>query len=108
MEVGTKATKVALSLAKRLAKRPGTPPYMVSILKECKESYDSALYNYEEAMIALPKRDIGRMNSMLSAVITDVGDCEDEFSGEKSPLLMYGDRVTKMTSNCLAIVSLIH
>jgi len=54
-----------------------------------------------------PARDIGTINTMLSAALTDFVTCEDEFSGETSELSPYDDKGTKMASNCLAIASLI-
>ncbi|KAL6548199.1 hypothetical protein OROGR_008620 [Orobanche gracilis] len=92
-----------------MADAPGVPPELASVLRDCKDSYDDAVYNFESTIDAFPRRDIGTMNSMLSAVITDVGDCEDGFSGfgEESPFSSVADRLTNMTSNCLAIVSLL-
>ncbi|XP_073307375.1 uncharacterized protein [Primulina huaijiensis] len=114
LEVAIKAsstfTQFVLSLAKKLAEKPGTPPEMKSILNDCKDSYDTALSNFEETTTALSQGDIGTMNSMLSAVMTFVGDCEDSFDGLgiESPLMDYSDKLTNMTSNCLAIVSLMN
>ncbi|XP_073129720.1 uncharacterized protein [Henckelia pumila] len=114
LEVAIKAsstfTQFVLSVAKKLAEKPGTPPEMQSILNDCKDSYDTALSNFEETITAFSQNDIGTMNSMLSAVMTFVGDCEDSFDGLgiESPLMDYSDKLTNMTSNCLAIVSLMN
>ncbi|KAL2464289.1 Plant invertase/pectin methylesterase inhibitor superfamily protein [Forsythia ovata] len=113
LEVSVKAsselTKFALSMAKKFSNMPGVPPKVASILRDCKDSYDEAMYNFEKAMNALLERDIGTLNTMLSAVITDIGDCEDELSGtgSTSPLSNYAEKLTNMTSNCLAIASLL-
>ena len=74
---------------------------------DCKDSYIDALDNLKEAMNALPQRDFGTMNSLLSAAIMDFSDCEEEFFERNSPLLEFNAKLTKMTSNGLAIVSLI-
>ncbi|PIN07783.1 Pectinesterase [Handroanthus impetiginosus] len=113
LEVAIKASdklaKYAFSLAKSFTEKPGTPPELASVLEECKDSYDTVVYNFQNTIDAFQRRDIGTMNSMLSAVITDVGDCEDAFSGlgAESPLWGIADKLTNMTSNCLAVVSLL-
>jgi len=88
---------------------PGVPPQVASIVRDCKDSYDEAMSNFEKAMNALPERDFGTVNIMLSAVITDMGDCEDGLSSTRSifPISDYAEKLTNMTSNCLAIASLI-
>lgn len=101
----TEHTKIAVSLAAKLALVPSP---LASVYGDCKDSYDDALENFESAMNAHAVGDVGTMNSMLSAAITDFGDCDDGLSGKSSPLLDVGSALSQMTSNCLAIVSLIH
>ncbi|KAL3508156.1 hypothetical protein ACH5RR_033538 [Cinchona calisaya] len=110
IKAGNEYAKFALSTIRKLASTPGTPHEIVSILNDCKDSYEDVLYNFQKAMTALPERDIGTMNTMLSAVLTDAGDCEDAFAGANfpSPMSNFGEKLINMTSNCLAIVSLIH
>jgi len=79
----------------------------IPIFKDCTEMYNDALDNLQSAMDAIPARDIGTINIMLSAALSDFVTCEDEFSGETSELSPYDDKGTKMASNCLAIASLI-
>ncbi|EYU29652.1 hypothetical protein MIMGU_mgv1a027137mg [Erythranthe guttata] len=107
--VGSKLSDYALSLAKTMSEKPGMPPQVLSVIKDCKDSYDTAAYNYQNAVDALHEKDIGTMNSMLSAVITNVGDCEDGFSsiGETSVFSGLAENLTNVTSNCLAIISLL-
>ncbi|XP_022851735.1 pectinesterase inhibitor 1-like [Olea europaea var. sylvestris] len=113
LEVSVKAcselTKFALSMAKKISNMPGVPPQVASIIRDCKDNYDAVMSNFEKAINALPERDIGTLNTMLSAVITDVGDCEDELSSTAttSPLSDYAEKLTNMTSNSLAIASLL-
>lgn len=108
MNAGVEATKLAILLAKRMSTMPGCPSDVASILSYCKDSYEDALDNFRKAIGGLSVRDVGLMNSMLSAVITDVTDCEDDFSGNISPLAPYAEKIVNMTSNCLAIVSIFH
>ncbi|KAL3626592.1 hypothetical protein CASFOL_030141 [Castilleja foliolosa] len=103
--------KIALTLAKSMANNPIVPPELASILKDCMESYDTAVENFDSAIDAFPSRDVGTMRSQLSAVITNVGDCNDGYSSfnkDESPFFNVADRLTNMTSNCLAIVSLLN
>ncbi|KAL4643117.1 hypothetical protein ACB092_02G070500 [Castanea dentata] len=79
----------------------------IPFFKDCTEMYNDALDNLQSAMDAIPARDIGTINTMLSAALSDFVTCEDEFSGETSELSPYDDKGTKMASNCLAIASLI-
>ncbi|XP_062104375.1 pectinesterase inhibitor 4 [Humulus lupulus] len=106
-----KATKLhvknALAMASKLAAAPGASEGDVMSLESCKEIYDDAMYNLESANEAVGSRDIGTVNSMMSAVVTDSENCEDSFDGE-SPLFKYDDKLRKMASNCLAIASLIN
>lgn len=108
IDVTTKLADAGFSFAKRVADKEDNPPELASVLKDCRDSYDSVVYNFENAKSAFPERDMGTMNSMLSAVITNVGDCEDFFAqaGMDSPFSGLADKLTNMTSNCLAIISL--
>ncbi|XP_059626928.1 vegetative cell wall protein gp1 [Cornus florida] len=99
-------TKLALSALERLATTSRCPAPR-SALDCCKDSYDDALENIYTALDAVPARDIGTVNTMLSAAITDLGDCEDEYSGMSSLLPIAAQKLDNMVSNCLAIVSLI-
>ncbi|XP_058212647.1 pectinesterase inhibitor 10 [Rhododendron vialii] len=101
----TEHTKIAVSLAAKLALAPSP---LASVYGDCKDSYDDALENFESAMNALAVGDVGTMNSMLSAAITDFSDCDDGLLGKSSSLLDVNSALSQMTSNCLAIVSLIH
>ncbi|KAF4359939.1 hypothetical protein G4B88_028690 [Cannabis sativa] len=99
--------KKALAMASKLAAAPGASKGDVMSLESCKEIYDDAISNLENANEAVGSRDIGTVNSMMSAVVTDSENCEDSFDGD-SPLFKYDDKLRKMASNCLAIASLIN
>ncbi|CAA0824130.1 Plant invertase/pectin methylesterase inhibitor superfamily protein [Striga hermonthica] len=108
VEAGGDYAKEALSVATNLvSKSDDITPELRSTLKDCKESYDVAVENFQKTLDAFTTKDVGTMRSVLSAVITFVGDCEDEFAEMQapSPLSGYAEKLTDMTSNCLAIVS---
>ncbi|MCD7456649.1 hypothetical protein HAX54_032557 [Datura stramonium] len=105
MKASGQFAKLGFGAVKRASESPATPPNTKKMLKTCLDSWDTVLYNYEKAIEALRIHDTGRMNAVLSAAITDISDCEDAFEGVVSPLTGYGQKMTKMTSNCLAIVS---
>ncbi|GFZ11492.1 hypothetical protein Acr_22g0008900 [Actinidia rufa] len=99
-------TNLAVAKATAIATSAAITPQMASIMGDCKDSYNDALDNYNSAMDALGKRDVGTVNSMLSAAITDFSDCDDGLNGLESPVLEFDRTLTKMTSNWLAIASL--
>ncbi|XP_051152690.1 uncharacterized protein LOC127266472 [Andrographis paniculata] len=96
-------------LAQDYANKPGSPPELKSALKDCQDGYDTVVDNFEETLEAFATHDVGTMRSMLSAVITFVGDCEDSLKqlSVQSPMSAYAEKLTNMTSNCLAITSLL-
>lgn len=104
MQAGLDIANLALNTADKLSTQPGTPPDRASLLKDCKDSYDSAAYNIQNAIDAFPAKDVGTMNTMLSAALTDVGDCQDSFEGMDCPVAPFSDKLRKMSSNCLAII----
>ncbi|KAL3505635.1 hypothetical protein ACH5RR_031017 [Cinchona calisaya] len=114
LEIAIKASneyaKFVLSTVKKLASIPGTPHEIVSVLNDCKDSYEDVVYNFDKTMNALTDHDIGTMNTMLSAVMTDAGDCEDNIKGANfpCPVSEFSEKLINMTSNCLAIISLTH
>ncbi|KAF7151272.1 hypothetical protein RHSIM_Rhsim02G0004500 [Rhododendron simsii] len=109
IKAATEHTQVAVATATKIATSPGIAPDIASTISDCKDSYDDALDNFQKALDALSSRDVGTMNSMLSAAITDFSDNDDFLAGKASSpvLLEFNAKLSKMTSNCLAIVSLI-
>lgn len=108
IKAGSDFAKTAIATADTLATKPGTPPDEASSIKDCKDSYDDASYNFQNAADAFPKKDIGTMNTMLSAALTNVEDCKDALEGRDSPLNTISDTLRKMASNCLAIVDVMN
>ncbi|KAK9282033.1 hypothetical protein L1049_004945 [Liquidambar formosana] len=104
-------TKAALAMATKIANDPSTTSITAECLETCQENYSDAIDNLKSAVDAIATHDVGTMNSMLSAALTDFTTCEDGFAempGVKSPMAKFDDTLTKLASNCLAIVSLIH
>ncbi|XP_057471954.1 uncharacterized protein LOC130760589 [Actinidia eriantha] len=99
-------TNLAVAKATAIATSAAITPQMASIMGDCKDSYNDALDNYMSAMDALGARDVGTVNNMLSAAITDFSDYDDGVNGLESLVLEFDGTLTKMTSNCLAIASL--
>lgn len=103
--------KMVLAQSEKIAADPSTAPDVSESLGYCKENYDSALMNLEEAVKGIATRDVGLMNSMLSAVISDISTCEDTFSEistSPNPMAEMGETVSNLASNCLAILDFLH
>ncbi|PON93202.1 Pectinesterase inhibitor domain containing protein [Trema orientale] len=107
IKAATQHAKLSLAAASKLAAAPGASEGLVAALGSCKESYNDALVNLQSAAEAAASGDVGTVNSMVSAVVTDSENCEDAFE-EESPLFDYDDKLRKMASNCLAIASLVN
>lgn len=105
IKVANNYAKLALNSLKRISLTPGNPERVAAVINDCKDSYEDVLYNFENAITALPARDIDTMNSMLSAVMIACGDCEDEFKSLNfpCPVSAIANQVINMTANCLAI-----
>lgn len=103
--------KLAITAAIRKVSEHNVSPIMASCLRDCEENYRDALDNLQSAMDAISTRDIGTINSMLSAAISDFSTCEDgfaEISFGRSPMAAIDENLTKMVSNSLAVASLIN
>lgn len=106
LKAATNVAKFSASAAEDLAKAPTTNPFVASKLKDCYDNFRDALDNLVEAASALDVKDYGKLNSMLSAVITDAMDCEEKFPGGNSPIHNNPAKLHQMASNSLAIASL--
>lgn len=100
--------KLGAMQAQRLSNKFGNPTNEAKILNSCKDSYDNASSSLQEAIKALSSKNADRMNSMLKAVLSNVVDCREEYSGKRSPLATYDDKITKMTINCLVVLDLVN
>ncbi|KAI4369525.1 hypothetical protein MLD38_017955 [Melastoma candidum] len=106
INVAVAETKLAMTVIDGLIKET-TDENTKSALSDCTDSYDDALDNFQAAVDAIGKWDLGTINSMLSASITSFSDCDDELSGIVTKFAGHGERLTQMTSNCLAIASVV-
>ncbi|KAF5737053.1 21 kDa protein-like [Tripterygium wilfordii] len=108
IKAASEHTKLAIAEAEKLIAAPTTPAKVLAMIKDCKDNYDDALDNYQSALDAIPARDIGTINSMLSAALTDYTTCDDGFEGLKSPVAAIDRLLSKMASNTLAVASLVN
>ncbi|XP_042518621.1 putative pectinesterase/pectinesterase inhibitor 26 [Macadamia integrifolia] len=103
-------TRAVSALAIKKSQDPKVDPPTVSSLKDCKDSFSDVLENLQEAENAMKVHDIGTVNTMLSAAVSDVGDCDDWISNnqEVKQLMSRPDAILiDLISNCLAIASLV-
>lgn len=99
--------KLALAAVSKLSMGQNNARRTAMAVIDCKDMYSDALDGLQSALDAIPNKDVGTINSMLSGVISDAVTCDDGFEGQKSPFGDYNDKLRKMGSNCLAIASLI-
>ncbi|KAF8041442.1 hypothetical protein BT93_A0133 [Corymbia citriodora subsp. variegata] len=107
IKAATAETKLAMTALGRIIETSGADAKTLLILKDCHDNYSDALDNFQAATDAIPKWDIGTINTMLSAAVTDCETCEDEFSGGQSPMASQDNKLSRMADNCLAIAALI-
>ncbi|KAL1807433.1 hypothetical protein ACET3Z_024423 [Daucus carota] len=102
---GLDIARAATGTAENMSTQQGAPTDHASVYSDCKDSYDSASIDFQNALDALPVKDVGTLNTMLSAAITDASDCQDSLEGMDSPLNLFSEKLRKMASNCLAMVT---
>ncbi|XAR49691.1 Pectinesterase [Bertholletia excelsa] len=107
IKVAIGVTKQALNTADKLAAEGGMSADLAAVYKDCKVAYQDALENFEKAEKALAVPDIGTANTMLSAAITNFGDCNDLLKGNSSELTEINIKLSHITSNCLAVAALL-
>ncbi|VFQ61033.1 unnamed protein product [Cuscuta campestris] len=105
LEAGINASYELAKVGSAMAKKLAMGPTGGSGVKDCQGSFDDALYNINQTIEALKSHDVGTMNSMLSAVVSDMSDCDSSLAGNGSPLTKLGDKLANVTSICLGIVS---
>ena len=101
-------TQQLIEKATKIAQDPSTAPDVAEGINYCKENYDSVISNLDEAIDAMATHDVGKMNTMLSAVFSDVSTCQDTFSEvttSPSPLTDMETPIKDLASNCLALLS---
>lgn len=105
IQAGAMFSRYGQEMAQKLAVNPGNPSQHSAVLSDCRDGFETAAENYGKAADALVAQDRATVISMLSAVITYIGDCQDTISTD-SPLHSLTDKLINMTSNCLAISSI--
>ncbi|XP_010268109.1 PREDICTED: pEARLI1-like lipid transfer protein 3 [Nelumbo nucifera] len=102
--------EAALNRSIEIIHDPKSSSQLSTYMDVCRESYADAVDNLQTAMNAIPDRDIGTINSMLSAASTDFGTCDDAFAEipqVTAPMAEVDDKLIKQASNCLAITSMV-
>ncbi|PKA48197.1 Pectinesterase 2 [Apostasia shenzhenica] len=97
----------AVAFAKKLANDPHFTGRTRELLHDCIDTYSDALDNLKSAGDAIRARDNGTRDSMLSAMISNFGTCEDGFQelSLKSPTAEWTETLQHMVDNVLAIVN---
>ncbi|MBA0710661.1 hypothetical protein Golax_009933, partial [Gossypium laxum] len=109
IKAGTEQTKQANATATKMAADPkyADDPKTISGLKGCYEMYDDALDNMQNAMDAIPVHDIGTIETMVSAAITDYGTCDVGFTRQPNPVPDGVSRMVDINENLQNIGSII-
>ncbi|CAH8266274.1 unnamed protein product [Arabidopsis lyrata] len=101
-----KKANATLDYAKRVVEDSKTPMAVKEAMSVCVENYDSLMSGLEEAKMAMEEGDYGRLDSVLSAAISDVSTCSDNFvdvPGVDSPTASLDELMKKLCSNVLAM-----
>ncbi|XVF62458.1 hypothetical protein PTKIN_Ptkin09bG0009400 [Pterospermum kingtungense] len=114
IKASTEQTKQAIATATAMANEAKSDARKLSNFEDCKEVYDDALDNLQEAVDAIPVHDIGTLLTMVSAAVSDYGTCDDGFTGQPnpipdgvSPMADINEHLMNMAGNILALARLI-
>ncbi|XP_038903716.1 21 kDa protein-like [Benincasa hispida] len=99
----------AIATLKELRKDPSASNVEIACYDTCLENFDIAIEDLKAGLESIDVHDVGRMESVLTAVLTDLMTCDDTFAemGVDSPLDSLSTRMSKYASNCLAISKLL-
>lgn len=106
IKAATEQTQSAITTAEKVASTSDVSANEKSAINDCKDSYTDALDNFKAASDAISSSDVATMNSKLNLVITDFNDCDYFLNGITLPLQAINGRLTKIATNCLALVTL--
>ncbi|XP_010518435.1 PREDICTED: uncharacterized protein LOC104793725 [Camelina sativa] len=101
-----KKANATLEYAKRVMEDSKTPMTVKEAMSVCVENYESFVSSLEDARMAMDGGDYGRLDSVLSAAISDVSTCSDIFvdvPGVDSPTASLDELMKKLCSNVLAM-----
>ncbi|KAG7018024.1 hypothetical protein SDJN02_19890, partial [Cucurbita argyrosperma subsp. argyrosperma] len=109
IQLSIKEVEDAIAVLKKLDKESGLTNAEDSCYDTCLENFDMAIDDLRTATEAIDVNDVGRMESALTAVLTDLVTCDDTFleMGVDSPLDDLSIKMNKYASNCLAISKLL-
>ncbi|XWS14189.1 hypothetical protein CRYUN_Cryun36dG0102100 [Craigia yunnanensis] len=107
IKAGTEQTKQAMATAAKMAADTKSDPKTVSRFNDCMEIYDDALDNMQEAIDAIPLKDVGTIATMVSATISDYGTCDDGFTGQPNPIPEGVSPMAKINENLMNISGII-
>lgn len=106
IQAAMQKTREAKARAARLGAAHSRDRYAKGNVETCRRSYDSALADLQTSLRALRSRFLADLRINLSAVITDVGTCDDGFMESapgRSPLAGFNGLIHKFASNGLAL-----
>lgn len=101
-----KKANATLDYAKRMMEGSKTSMPVKEAMSVCVENYDSLISGLSDAKQAMDGGDYGRLDSVLSAAISDVSTCSDSFMdipGVDSPMASLNELMKKLCSNVLAM-----
>lgn len=109
IQLSIKEVENAIAVLKKLYKESGSTKAEDACYDTCLENFDMAIDDLRTATEAIDVNDVGRMQSALTAVLTDLVTCDDTFveMGVDSPLDYLSIKMSKYASNCLAISKLL-
>ena len=99
----------AIATLNSLRKDSAASETEIACYDTCLENFEMAIDDLKAGVESINARDAGRMESVLTAVMTDLTTCDDTFAemGVDSPLDSLSTKMSKYASNCLAISKLL-
>lgn len=109
IEESIKEVQKAIATLNSLTKDSAASHAEVECYDTCLENFDMAVEDLKAGLESIDAGDTGRMESVLTAVLTDLMTCDDTFAemGVDSPLDNLSTKMNKFASNCLAISKLL-
>lgn len=109
IEQSIKEVSKAIATLNTLRKDSAASNAEIACYDTCLENFDMAIEDLKAGLESIDVHDNGRMESVLTAVLTDLMTCDDTFAemGVDSPLDSLSAKMSKYASNCLAISKLL-
>ncbi|CAK7348440.1 unnamed protein product [Dovyalis caffra] len=99
MQALHKKIEEAIAVATKLNEDPSSSAVVKDSLDTCLDSFDNAISDLNDALLAISSHDIGKLSTMLSATITYPDTCEEAFAEQPdlaSPMKEMDDQLTKI------------